>query len=112
MFLALSAEGLARLGLYDLPDGDGKGMISDFPPAFVLGMDSELRRRVLGDADANDPKNWDWGGPDQHTDAVLLLYSSTPEGLAALRKEELSKMNLHRLKLMREVALQRWPERG
>lgn len=112
MFLALSVEGLAGLGLYDSPGGEGSGMISDFPPAFVLGMDSESRRRVLGDADANKPEKWDWGGPGKHADVVLLLYSKTPEGLAASRDEELRKIDLHGLKLMHEVALQRWPERG
>ncbi len=112
MFLALSAEGLDRLGLYDSHDGNGKGMISDFPAAFVLGMDSESRRRALGDADASEPEKWDWGGPGEHADAILLLYSKTPDGLLALRNEEMRKIDVHGLNLMREVALQRWPERG
>ena len=115
MFLGLSAEELTRLGLYDaskVPGGNGNGMICDFPAAFVLGMDGKSRRRVLGDAEASDPEKWDWGGPGRHADAVLLLYSNTAEGLAALRTEELSKIALHSLKPMREVVLQRWPERG
>ena len=114
-FWAFPRRELTRLGLYDaskVPGGDGNGMICDFPAAFVLGMDGESRRRVLGDAEASDPEKWDWGGPGRHADAVLLLYSNTAEGLAALRTEELSKIALHSLKPMREVVLQRWPERG
>ena len=111
-FVGLSVTGLRRLGLYAAADGEAKAMISDFPSAFVLGMDSPSRRRVLGDAGANDPEAWDWGGPAARVDAVLLLYAKTPEDLRALREAELGALARHGLARIGEIVLQPWPEQG
>jgi deferrochelatase/peroxidase EfeB len=65
--LALSREGLRALGL----DED---TLRSFPPAFLDGMTSERRTRILGDAGSNDPKNWRWGGPTAPVHVLLLIY--------------------------------------
>jgi Dyp-type peroxidase family len=88
LFVALSASGLAKLGLAEEAsaqaaqcDGPANHGLS-FPPAFVLGMHHETRRRVLGDYDDSDPKRWSWGAEHNSVDAILLVYgTSADDGL-------------------------------
>ena len=73
--LSLSWRGLTRLGL---PAYAGP----TFPFAFVEGMTSDYRRRILGDRDKNSPDNWLWG--KEPPDAAILVYGRSEEDVAVL----------------------------
>jgi Dyp-type peroxidase family len=76
--LAFTYEGLAALGHSD-------ETLATFSPEFRSGMTADYRSRALGDVQANDPKNWDWGGTasgaSQVPDAALLCFAHTESGL-------------------------------
>jgi Dyp-type peroxidase family len=90
--IAFTSTGLAQLGL-------ANNILSTFSREFLEGMsysypdphnpDEEIRERssLLGDVEANDPKNWIWGNKDKRVDAVLLLYAETIEALDKLKTE-------------------------
>jgi deferrochelatase/peroxidase EfeB len=73
--LALGAPGLARLGLPE----EG---LNTFPFAFLEGMATEPRARILGDLGENGPANWWWGQTQPH--AALLLYGRSDAAVTAL----------------------------
>ncbi len=73
--LALGAPGLAKLGLPD----DG---LRTFPYAFLEGMVTEPRARILGDLDENAPEHWWWGRAQP--DVALLAYGPTPDDVETL----------------------------
>ncbi len=75
--LALGARGLKRLGLPE----EG---LATFPFAFLEGMTTPARARILGDVDRNASENWIWGR--SQPDAALLVYGTSPEGVAALKQ--------------------------
>ena len=96
--VALGARGLEKLGL---PDECVRG----FAAAFLEGMSTESRARVLGDVDRNKPETWEWGrDPD---DLALLVYGYDEEAVAKLcaRLDELAAENgvgdPHRIPLVR-----------
>jgi deferrochelatase/peroxidase EfeB len=62
---AASPSGLARLGLE-------AAALATFPPAFLQGMHSEGRDRILGDLGSNHRSNWWWGAAGN--DVALLVY--------------------------------------
>lgn len=71
MNIALTGDGIRALtGRADLVQG--------FSHAFVSGMTTPYRSRLLGDVGPNDPATWHWGapaGPPVHV--VVLLYAAT-----------------------------------
>lgn len=74
MNIAFTAKGLKVL------TGDTDGTkISDtkgFDQAFVDGMDTDFRNRILGDYDTNSPEQWKWGSrTDNNTHGMLLIYA-------------------------------------
>ncbi|MCP5397141.1 MAG: cytochrome P450 [Sphingomonadaceae bacterium] len=78
-FLAISAAGLAR---FDAPHRHCKDVLNGLPYPFRTGM--AARSRVLGDFGEDAPESWRWhDDPDRHdpTEAVMMLYASTPEAL-------------------------------
>jgi deferrochelatase/peroxidase EfeB len=76
--LALGAPGLKRLGLPE----EG---LATFPFAFLDGMTTPARARILGDFDRNAASNWTWGSTQPH--AALLIYGTTQESVDALAQE-------------------------
>jgi cytochrome P450/deferrochelatase/peroxidase EfeB len=98
-FLALTASGLRKLGLWS---GE-TSVLNSFPSAFVHGMNSPWRSRLLGDIGPSDPSEWLWGGPQNSADAAIVLYADTGERLEAARSYELRNLEryggrlLHRL---------------
>jgi hypothetical protein len=53
---------------------DTKKLEKPFSREFKEGMDISSRQRILGDLDANDPKNWTWGSEqNEPIDAVLMI---------------------------------------
>jgi deferrochelatase/peroxidase EfeB len=63
--LALGARGLQRLGLPE------QGLAT-FPFAFLDGMTTPARARILGDVDKNSSEHWAWGRTQP--DVALLVY--------------------------------------
>ncbi|MET1110662.1 MAG: hypothetical protein ABWX67_03955, partial [Allosphingosinicella sp.] len=76
--VALGGRALERLGL-------PKECLSGFPPAFLEGMGSDGRARILGDTGEDAPEKWRWGR--QASDVALLVYGVTEADVAALRGE-------------------------
>jgi deferrochelatase/peroxidase EfeB len=76
--VALGARALERLGL-------PKECISGFPPAFLEGMGTDGRARILGDTGEDSPENWRWGR--RSSDVALLVYGVTEADVAALESE-------------------------
>jgi hypothetical protein len=66
--LALGARGLKRLGLPE------QGLAT-FPFAFLDGMTTPARARILGDYEKNAVENWAWGR--SQPDVALLIYGNT-----------------------------------
>ena len=90
MTLALSAEGLKRMGLADLRyshQGYESNTLASFPEAFVSGMANDERARILGDAGESHPEHWRWHSSDPDTShwqvsakpshALILMYGKT-----------------------------------
>ena len=78
--VALSAEGLAALGVAD-------DIAAAFSPEFVSGLAGlPERSRRLGDTGANDPAGWTWGSGPRAAHVLLLLYA-LPGSLAAFERE-------------------------
>ncbi len=76
--IALTYEGLKAL---QLP----KSILSQFSDAFRSGMTTEHKQRILGDAGANAPEHWEWGGPDNRSvDILLLCYAEDDNKLEQL----------------------------
>ena len=77
--VAFSAAGLSAFGLDD-------ATLGEFSREFVEGMDTDRRRRVLGDLDSNSPEEWEWGqrsmAPRMHI--LLMLYAATEAALQTL----------------------------
>ncbi|HET7488418.1 MAG TPA: Dyp-type peroxidase [Acidimicrobiales bacterium] len=73
--VAFTAAGLAALGL-------DEQTLATFPRAFLEGMVTEHRSRILGDVGPNDPANWRWGGPATPAVHVLVaLFAPSAEDL-------------------------------
>lgn len=75
--VALGAGALDRLGL---PDSCLRG----FPPAFLEGMSTETRARILGDLNEDAPAHWKWG--DSRYDLALLAYGVTEQAVDRLQR--------------------------
>jgi deferrochelatase/peroxidase EfeB len=73
--LALGARGLERLGLPE----EG---LATFPFAFLEGMTTPSRARILGDTGKNVAEKWIWGR--SQPDIALLVYGTTEAGMRAL----------------------------
>jgi deferrochelatase/peroxidase EfeB len=80
IILAVGATALAKLGL---PEDS----LVTFPAAFLDGMASSARSRMLGDEHLNAPTEWEWGGPANPVDGILLLYADTDESMERIRKK-------------------------
>ncbi len=76
--IAFSNRGLERMGI----KVNGQ---NGFSRAFIEGMDTPHRNRVLGDLCDNDPDNWRWGNKeDKKLHALLLLYAKNEDILGGV----------------------------
>jgi len=69
--------GFTSVGLHTL--GLSKNNLRTFSREFREGMVTLHRQRLLGDHDSNDPKNWNWGGPDNEAVHIILMVFDTNE---------------------------------
>jgi deferrochelatase/peroxidase EfeB len=95
--LAISAKGLAALGLPD----EG---LNTFPPAFLDDMTFPGRARILGDLGANAAENWWWG--QESADIAVLIYGQNPAAFAALNAEIDAIGRVHGARRMHMIPLQ------
>jgi Dyp-type peroxidase family len=72
MNIGFTSAGLMALGL-------SKNNLRTFSREFREGMITLHRQRLLGDHDSNDPKNWNWGGPDNEAVHVIIMVFDTSE---------------------------------
>jgi len=105
MAVALSARGLARLGL-----AASDPLAARFLPAFAMGMANEARANVLGDVDRNSPERWEWGGPDDPIDAVLLVYAVDQQTLQTRLSDEATACTNARMAAPHRIVLRQWPQ--
>ncbi len=69
MQVAFTSEGLDAIGL-------PRQILEKFSPEFISGMaGEESRSRRLGDAGANAPAQWHWGGPEKMPHLLVMLYA-------------------------------------
>lgn len=47
--------------------------------SFAAGMVVPERSRILGDTEANDPKNWDWGAKQDEIHGVLMSFATSKD---------------------------------
>lgn len=95
--VAFTSGGLRRLGL-------AAESLERFSNEFIAGMTTPHRRRLLADDGPSDPANWDWGGPGTpDVDALLLLYASDPQELAALEDEQAVLLQRHGVQVHRRL---------
>ncbi len=94
--LAVSAEGLQALGLP--PEG-----LASFPAAFLDGMDTAARARILGDTGQNALEYWWW---KDRAHVSVLIYAQTKTAFAKLRSTMDQLALDHSVSLIREVKLQ------
>jgi deferrochelatase/peroxidase EfeB len=73
LHVAFTHEGLERLGV-------SPEILKQFSDEFIAGMVEKNRSRRLGDAYANSPAGWKWGGPGETPHVLVLLYAA-PERL-------------------------------
>lgn len=78
MNIAFTKSGLEAMGI-EVQDKTG------FSRAFVEGMDTDHRNRILGDIGENAPENWRWGNRnDDELHVLILLFASNEERLKNL----------------------------
>jgi Dyp-type peroxidase family len=65
LFVAFTASGLRRLGLPD-------AVLQTFSTPFAEGVVTPHRSRILGDHHANAPERWEWGGPGNEVDLLVI----------------------------------------
>lgn len=103
--VAFTREGLEHLGI----DAD---TIKTFSRAFLEGMATEHRSRILGDAKENDPANWDWGGSDRTgaVDILLLLFAVDGAELDLLLARQRASFSKAGIAEMRTLGAERQPD--
>jgi deferrochelatase/peroxidase EfeB len=71
--IAFTCKGLREFGI--APE-----VLDEFSLEFRGGMVDPNRSRRLGDVEANDPKNWQWGVPGKsYPDVLILVYAAKEE---------------------------------
>ena len=95
--LALGKTGLEKLGV-EVSEHGG------FSRAFIEGMNTPHRNRILGDHGGNKPENWLWGG-EQHlsVDLLLISFARSNEELQARRNSLEQKMAQHGVRTAHSV---------
>ena len=84
--VAFTSNGLQKLGV--APE-----LLGMFSEEFISGMTAPHRQRILGDAGANAPEQWSWGGPETRpVDVLLMLYARDEPDLAALYAAQIGRL--------------------
>jgi len=73
--IAFTPAGLEALGV--APE-----TLAEFSPEFLQGMSHPERSRILGDSGEDAPETWRFGTKADAVNAVVLVYSETPDALS------------------------------
>jgi len=78
--IAFTSTGLTALKLSDK-------VLKSFPREYIEGLNDDVRKVLLGDIGANDPKHWIWGGnnpnePDKQVVHILFMVYGTNQARA------------------------------
>jgi Dyp-type peroxidase family len=94
--LAFGPSGFAKLGL------PGVGL-ETFPAAFIDGMTSPSRARMLADIGQNAPENWWWG--QTTPDLAVLVYAKTAADLAQLSADFMNQAHARSAAVIHHIPL-------
>ncbi len=83
--------------------------LNSFPTAFLDGMSSESRSRILGDRGNSAPNHWSWGGADNGIDLIALLFAKDEETCDQEVASELARM-LHAFLLVSTIKARLWDD--
>ena len=83
--VALTRTGLSRLGF-------SESVLTTFPTAFLDGMSSPNRSRILGDESDSAPENWLWGSTGKEVDAIVLIFARDQDTLQKAMQSEQAAM--------------------
>jgi Dyp-type peroxidase family len=97
--IAFAQNGLRALGVNDT-DLNGS-----FEIAFVEGMNSERRQKLLQDDEASSPQTWEWGSQKKSVDLILMIYCKDEKTLADRNGEEQALYQQHGLSLVTDNLL-------
>ena len=98
---AFGAQALVKL---NLPEA----CVREFPEAYLNGMATPDRARILGDIGANAPGYWQWGRDTP--DVALLVYGTSADAVARLRERITLEASQRGLAPPHEIALTEIPE--
>jgi deferrochelatase/peroxidase EfeB len=94
--VALGAGALPKLGLPD-------ACVSGFPAAYLEGMSTEARARILGDLGEDGPDHWQWA--DSRYDLALLAYGVTESATRRLEAVVVAHGDANGLEAPHRIAL-------
>lgn len=80
--IGFTSFGLEALGL-------SQKNIRTFSREFREGMVTPHRQRLLGDLNGNDPKNWNWGNPENDAVHIILMIFNNSEENLNIRAQQL-----------------------
>lgn len=104
MNIALSYQGVSKL----LED---PSIADTFSDEFRSGMNTEHKRRILGDEGENSPEHWIWGGPATPTvDCLLLCYAQDPSTLDQVTGDLLKDLPEQGMKLIDKLDTELLPD--
>jgi Dyp-type peroxidase family len=83
--VALTAKGLKKIGL-------SESVLETFAREFQEGMDTDYRKRILGDMGDSDQSKWELGQRDEPLHALLFLYAADKKKLDELYEQHRSIM--------------------
>jgi len=103
--IALTKTGLSKLGL-------DPTAIDTFPIAFLEGMSSDHRARILGDSGESAPSEWRWGGPDpdKSIDILLMLFAPDEPAVEAQLQQARLLLPANGVVELATLAAQRYPD--
>ncbi len=97
--LALTYAGLGKLG--------GNAPQGAFGPAFIDGMASARRARILNDSGASAPECWQWGAGPNAVDLLLMVFAPRHDALDAALGEHRAAFESGGLREIATLAAQR-----
>ncbi len=100
----IAAFGPHALIKFDLPEA----CVTQFPAAYLDGMATPDRARILGDVGDNAPGNWYWGR--ETPDVALLVYGTSPQALAQLQARITQQAAQHGHARLHQIDLKEIPE--
>lgn len=97
--IALTQNGLKALDVHQ------NDLDETFENAFVDGMDSKRRQKLLQDTEASSPETWLWGNQEKPVDLMLMIFSKDKKTMKDRNREEQELYQEHGLSLILDEPL-------